>query len=30
MVKTNAHTRAQLVAIVLGDGLVGEQPTERD
>ena len=29
MVKTNAHTRAQLVAIVLGDGLVGEQPAER-
>jgi PAS domain S-box-containing protein len=23
MVKTNAHTRAQLVAIVLGDGLIG-------
>ena len=26
MVKTGAHTRAQLVAIVLGDGLVGDQP----
>jgi DNA-binding CsgD family transcriptional regulator len=25
MVKTNAHTRAQLVAIVLGDGLIGER-----
>jgi DNA-binding CsgD family transcriptional regulator len=25
MVKTGAHTRAQLVAIVLGDGLVGDQ-----
>jgi PAS domain S-box-containing protein len=24
MVKTNAHTRAQLVAITLGDGLIGE------
>jgi PAS domain S-box-containing protein len=24
MVKTNAHTRAQLVAIVLGDGLISE------
>jgi DNA-binding CsgD family transcriptional regulator len=23
MVKTNAHTRAQLVAIALGDGLIG-------
>ena len=26
MVKTGAHTRAQLVAIVLGEGLVGDQP----
>jgi PAS domain S-box-containing protein len=26
MVKTGAHTRAQLVAIVLGDGLIGRQP----
>ena len=24
MVKTDAHTRAQLVAIVMGDGLIAE------
>jgi DNA-binding CsgD family transcriptional regulator len=30
MVKTNAHTRAQLVAIVLGDGMMGPPPTEVD
>jgi DNA-binding CsgD family transcriptional regulator len=29
MVKTGAHTRAQLVAIVLGDGLVGDQPVKQ-
>jgi DNA-binding CsgD family transcriptional regulator len=28
MVKTNAHTRAQLVAIVLGEGLIGERGEE--
>jgi PAS domain S-box-containing protein len=30
MVKTNAHTRAQLVAIVLGEGLIGERGGETE